>query len=256
MGIRIELEEEVTSLLQKGAVEEIQPETPGFYSWIFLVPKKIGKLRLIIDLFTFNKYVFVQSFRMETEASEEWHLSKRLGIFIGLDGRLFACPDSSKVTQIPSFHSKRPSVSFQSAPIRSFDQPLHSHSPHDSHCNLSKEKSYNSSSLSRRLVVEKSISSNSVGTQTFHNSANHMFGTDLQSRIIRSDSHTNVHLYRNGISKSYENSQSSSSQSSNSIRNGQEILSENLCISPRIPFSFGTRAADFVMLGRLHLRPL
>ena len=64
---RRELEEEVTSLLQKGAVEEIQPETPGFYSRIFLVPKKNGKLRLIIDLSTLNKYVFVQSFRMETQ---------------------------------------------------------------------------------------------------------------------------------------------------------------------------------------------
>ena len=64
---RRELEEEVTSLLQKGAVEEIQPETPGFYSRIFLVPKKNGKLRLIIDLSTLNKYVFAQSFRMETQ---------------------------------------------------------------------------------------------------------------------------------------------------------------------------------------------
>ena len=64
---RRELEEEVTSLLQKGAMEEIQPETPGFYSRIFLVPKKNGKLRLIIDLSTLNKYVFVQSFRMETQ---------------------------------------------------------------------------------------------------------------------------------------------------------------------------------------------
>ena len=175
-----------------------------------------------------------------TEESEECHSSKRLGIFVGLDGRLFACPYSSKVTQIPSFHSKRPSVSLQSAPIRSFDQSLHFHSPHDNHCDISKEKSYNSSSLSRRLVVKKSISSNSVGTQTFHYSANHIFGTDHQSRKIRSDSHTNVHLYRNGISNSYEYSQSSTSQNSNSIRNGQEILSENLCISPRIPFSFGT----------------
>ena len=33
----------------------------------FLLPKKNGKLRLIIDLSTLNKYVFVQSFRMETQ---------------------------------------------------------------------------------------------------------------------------------------------------------------------------------------------
>ena len=38
-----------------------------FLPRIFLVPKKNGKLRLIIDLSTLNKYVFVQSFRMETQ---------------------------------------------------------------------------------------------------------------------------------------------------------------------------------------------
>ena len=37
-----QLEEEVASLLSKGAVEEIIPECPGHYSRIFLVPKKNG----------------------------------------------------------------------------------------------------------------------------------------------------------------------------------------------------------------------
>ena len=64
---RPELAEEVNNLLQKRAVEEIIPESPGFYSRIFLVPKKNGKLRLIIDLSTLNHYVLTQSFRMETQ---------------------------------------------------------------------------------------------------------------------------------------------------------------------------------------------
>ena len=62
-----QLEEEVASLLQKGAVEEIHPVSPGFYSRIFLVPKKNGKVRLIIDLSTLNRHVFIQSFKMETQ---------------------------------------------------------------------------------------------------------------------------------------------------------------------------------------------
>ena len=61
-----QLEEEVASLLQKGAVEEIHPISPGFYSRIFLVPKKNGKVRLIIDLSTLNRHVFIQSSKMET----------------------------------------------------------------------------------------------------------------------------------------------------------------------------------------------
>ena len=61
-----QLEEEVASLLSKGAVEEIIPECPG-YSRIFLVPKKNGKLRLIIDLSVLNHFVYTQTFKMETQ---------------------------------------------------------------------------------------------------------------------------------------------------------------------------------------------
>ena len=60
------LEEEVKKLLLKGAVEKINPEGPGFYSRIFLVPKKNGKLRLIIDLSKLNAFLNIQSFKMET----------------------------------------------------------------------------------------------------------------------------------------------------------------------------------------------
>ena len=60
------LEEEVHKLLLKGAVERVFLEDPGFYSSIFLVPKKNGKLRLIIDLSKLNAFLNVQSFSIET----------------------------------------------------------------------------------------------------------------------------------------------------------------------------------------------
>ena len=62
-----QLEEEVASLLSKGAEEEKIPECPGYYSRIFLVPKKNGKLRLIIDLPVLNHFVYTQTFKMETQ---------------------------------------------------------------------------------------------------------------------------------------------------------------------------------------------
>ena len=64
------LREEIKNLLNKRAVERVQnPETPGFYSRIFLVPKKNGKLRLIIDLSLLNRYIKKQAFKMETVKS-------------------------------------------------------------------------------------------------------------------------------------------------------------------------------------------
>jgi hypothetical protein len=48
-------QEEVHTLLQKGAVELVNPPlTPGFYSHLFLVPKKNGKMRPVIDLSVLN----------------------------------------------------------------------------------------------------------------------------------------------------------------------------------------------------------
>ena len=58
-----QLEEEVARLLSKGVVEEIIPECPGYYSRIFLVPKKNGKLRLIIDLSVLNHFVYTETFK-------------------------------------------------------------------------------------------------------------------------------------------------------------------------------------------------
>ena len=62
-----QLEEEVASLLSEGAVEKIIPECPGYYSRIFLIPKKNGKLRLIIDLSVLNHFVYTETFKMETQ---------------------------------------------------------------------------------------------------------------------------------------------------------------------------------------------
>ena len=104
-----QLEEVVASLLSKGAVEEIIPECPGYYSRIFLVPKKNGKLRLIIDLSVLNHFVYTDFQNGDTEKSERCRSVKRLGIFIGSDGRLFACPDTSSVSQIPQIHTERSS---------------------------------------------------------------------------------------------------------------------------------------------------
>ena len=101
-------------------MEEIIPECPGHYSRIFLVPKKNGKLRLIIDLSALNHFVYTQTFKMETQRKVKD--AERLGIFIGSDGCLFAYPDTLSVSQIPQIHVERSSVPVQGTPIRPLDK--------------------------------------------------------------------------------------------------------------------------------------
>ncbi len=64
------LRAEVDALLGKRAVERVvDHQSPGFYSRLFLVTKKNGKMRPVIDLSTLNKHIQLEHFKMETQRS-------------------------------------------------------------------------------------------------------------------------------------------------------------------------------------------
>ena len=63
------LDLEIHTMSQKQAIEPVtHPWSPGFYSHIFLVPKKNGKWRPVIDLSSLNVHIRCPTFRMETSA--------------------------------------------------------------------------------------------------------------------------------------------------------------------------------------------
>lgn len=59
---------EIDSLLEKNAIEIVQSSEiqTGFYSTLFLVPKKNGELRPVINLKPLNRYLRKQHFKMDT----------------------------------------------------------------------------------------------------------------------------------------------------------------------------------------------
>jgi len=65
---RLALPLEIESVLVENAVEELPTDrwTPGFYSRMFLVRKKTGSWRPIINLSALNKFVVSPHFKMET----------------------------------------------------------------------------------------------------------------------------------------------------------------------------------------------
>ena len=66
---RMALQAEVCSLLSKQAVKQVtQPNSLGFYSHVFLVPKKNRQLRLVINLCPLNAHFHCPHFKMEMVA--------------------------------------------------------------------------------------------------------------------------------------------------------------------------------------------
>ena len=78
-----DLQQAVDALLSKGAIERVTNVTSlGYYSRLFLVPKKTRDLRPVIDLSTLNSRMVVPHFKMETQGSvrsairsQEWTVS-------------------------------------------------------------------------------------------------------------------------------------------------------------------------------------
>ena len=91
------------TLLQKGAVELVNPPlTPGFYSRLFLVPKKNGKMRPVIDLSVLNQHLIVLHFKMETNRSIKGSI--HLGMWttsLDLTYAYFHMPISPEVSLVP-----------------------------------------------------------------------------------------------------------------------------------------------------------
>ena len=80
---RQDLQQAVDALLMKGAIERVMNvKSLGFYSRLFLVPKKTGDLRPVIDLSTLSCHMVIPHFKMETQGSvrsairsQEWTVS-------------------------------------------------------------------------------------------------------------------------------------------------------------------------------------
>ena len=220
-------------------MEKILPESPGDYSRVFLVLKKNEKNEAHER--SFHSKQICSNTKLQTgnsAKSQKFNSSRRLGIFIGSDGCLFACPNSSYISQISPVSLRDKIFQFRSQPFGLSMSPC-VHSSHESNSIASSQESYYPFSISRQLVIKKSKLSSSVGTQTIHHSFDCKAGTYKQSREVRSDSISEIHFHTDGISHSPQHSQNSSRQNSGSVRDYQSFSSQNNSHSQIIPVSFG-----------------
>ena len=134
------LEEEVQLLLDKGAVECMKPEVPGFYFRIFLVLKKKRKLRLIIFLSRLHTFVDVQGFKMETQVKVRQAIQTNVwSFFLDLTDVYLHCPCTEHLGLPPKLHSAS-SIPIQSSSIRTNNKSLCIHAK--SHAVIKKSRKF------------------------------------------------------------------------------------------------------------------
>jgi len=89
-----QLPDSILGLLEKQAVERVQdPCSPGFYSRLFLVQKKSGSWRPVIDLKVLNTFLVKPTFKMETPAFIRRSIKPmQWGVSLDLEDAFFHVP--------------------------------------------------------------------------------------------------------------------------------------------------------------------
>ena len=109
---RQDLQQAVDALLMKGAIERVtNVKSLGFYSRLFLVPKKTGDLRPVIDLSTLNRHMVVPHFQ-DGDARVRPISHQKSGVD-GIDRHtrcLSSCADASGCPQVSAFRGQQEGV--------------------------------------------------------------------------------------------------------------------------------------------------
>ena len=144
------LDAEVTELLRKGAIEKCN-RGPGFYSRMFLVPKKGGKSRPIINLKPLNWYVRTPHFTMTTLKDVS-----QLGRVFGPERRLFSCAGPHTSQTLSPVCMEGTDVLIHSLALRPVYQPLLLHESDKTNCTVPTLTGRQGSVLSGRCVAASS----------------------------------------------------------------------------------------------------
>lgn len=192
------LKAEINSLIEKNAIEIVpRLETQsGFYSTLFLVKKKSGKMRPVINLRPLNRYLRKQHFKMETMTKVlnlvkqgDWSFS------LDLSDAYLHIPIFPKTSKISSVLCAGSSVSIQSSLFRSNKRTTGVYQDNISGGSLLKKTRHKNGNLFRRLVHSEPTEKNACPRSGGNDQSPCSTRFHYQCRKIRvnSNSRNNIH---------------------------------------------------------------
>ena len=118
------IREQISLMLQKNAITEVLPGSPGFYSNQFLVRKASGGWRPVIDLKNLNAHIHAPHFRMFTTSSVLSSVEKGDYVFkIDLQDAYFHAPIHPSSRKYLRFAFVKQGVPVSSTAVRSKHSP-------------------------------------------------------------------------------------------------------------------------------------
>ena len=184
--------------------------------------------------------------------------TQRLGCLHRFNRCISTCADTSSIQEVSSFRTRRSSISLFGPTVRNVPKSVNFLETDGRYCSFSTPTCHISFSIPRRLADKKSDSQPSDYSDKDLHSNYSKPRFSAKSQEVRPLSCSEIHLHRYGISDATKFSQGSSGSCTEPNSNNQENnVSKH--VSARTFLSLLGKlsaAADLVLLGRLHLRPL
>ena len=111
-------------MMEKKVVEPVlQTSSPGFYNQLFLVPKRGGPWRPVIDLSALNRALIIPSFRMETseQIMSAVHLGEWLTSLELIDQCILSRTHLPDIQEVSSLCGEGSGLSVHRFPVRTVD---------------------------------------------------------------------------------------------------------------------------------------
>ena len=197
-----DLQQAVDVLLMKGAIEQVtNVASLGYFNRLFMVPKKTGDLRPVIDLSTLNRHMLVPHLKMEMQwsvrsaiRSQEWTVS------LVIHDAYLHVPMHQAVFKYLSFRGQQESVHLSS--IWAGDFCMRVHKAATACRNAVKAARYEATRLLRRLADQSRYSGTGQTARPDNHQGAPVSRLDHQLREVRPHSKSRLPVHRDAVQHS------------------------------------------------------